>query len=55
MPVIINEVEVITPPPAREQAQNPNPQNRPQIGPTPADIARVIRKFAERRARLHSD
>jgi hypothetical protein len=55
MPVIINEVEVIAPPPAREQSQNPNPQNRPQMGPTPADIQQVIRKFVERRLRLRAD
>lgn len=55
MPVIINEVEVIAPPPAREQSQNPNPHNRPQTGPTAVDIQQVIRKFIERRLRLWAD
>lgn len=55
MPVIINELEVIVPPPAREKAQNPSAQNRPQPGPTPADIQQVMRKFVERRQRLQAD
>jgi hypothetical protein len=55
MPIIINEIEVIAPPPAREQVQNPNAQNRPQLGPTPADIRRVIRRLVERRLRLWAD
>jgi len=52
MPVIINEVEVIAPPPPRDQLRNINAENIRPPGPTPADIYRVTRKLIERRMRL---
>ena len=54
MPVIINEVEVIAPPPPKEQQRDMNAANVKPPGPTPADIYRVTRKLIERRLRLQA-
>lgn len=54
MPVIINEVEVIAPPPRPETVQQRNPEQVPPAGPTPHDIYRVTRKLMERRLRLQA-
>jgi hypothetical protein len=54
MAVIINEVEVIAPPPPREQAPQGNAQTIKPPGPTPHDIDRVTRKLDARRARLQA-
>ncbi len=52
MPVIINEIEVIAPPPSREQQRDTNVTNMKPPGPTPADIYWVTRRLIERRLRL---
>ena len=54
MAVIINELEVIAPPPTPEKQEQTATQARPQIGPRPADIQRVIQKFIQRRYRLRA-
>jgi hypothetical protein len=54
MPVIINEVEVISPPPSRAETVTTQPVNLPPAGPTPRDVYWVTRKLLERQARLHA-
>ncbi len=54
MPIIINEFEVITPPPAPDKITKTSQQPRPQLGPRPADIHRVTRKFMQRKHRLQA-
>lgn len=55
MSVIINELEVIAPPPSREEVRETMPQNLPQAGPTPEDIYWVLRRLVERELRLQAD
>lgn len=54
MPIIINEVEVIAPPPSREAIRNTEPVNLPPAGPTARDIYWVTRKLIERQLRSQS-
>jgi hypothetical protein len=54
MPVIINQLEVIAPPPVSNPASKP-PQTRPQPGPTPHDIQRVLRQATLRALRVKAD
>ena len=54
MPVVINELEVVAPPPSQQEVRQTPPQNLPTSGIKPEDIRAVIRKFAERRLRLHA-
>ena len=54
MPIIINELEVIAPPPAPEKIAQTAEQAHPQLGPRPTDIHRVTRKFMQRRYRLQA-
>ena len=57
MPVVINDLEVIAPPPRdpQQEAQEPRRKTRPQPGPTPEDIYLVMRRMALRQLRLHAD
>lgn len=52
MPVIINELEVIAPPPNRDDVKDESAQNIKPPGPTPEDIYWATRKLTERRLRL---
>jgi hypothetical protein len=54
MPIIINEIEVIAPPPTREEVRNNEPVNLPPAGPTPRDLYWVTRKLIERQLRSHA-
>lgn len=54
MPVIINEVEVIAPPPGREELRHASPETTKPVGPTPRDIYWAVRKLLERRLRLEA-
>lgn len=54
MPVIINEVEVIAPPPTRQELRSAPPETIKPPGPTPRDIYWVTRKLLERRVRLQA-
>lgn len=54
MPIIINEVEVIAPPPTREEIRNNAEVNLPPAGPTPRDLYWVTRKLMERQIRLQA-
>lgn len=54
MPVIINEVEVIAPPPSAAEGPRTTPENSRPPGPTPLDIYWTTRKIMERQARLHA-
>ncbi|MEX1020444.1 MAG: hypothetical protein WDZ49_12345 [Litorilinea sp.] len=52
MPVIVNEVEVIAPPPTQSDQKEKSTENMKPPGPTPNDIYWVTRKLLERRVRL---
>ena len=52
MPVIINEIEVIAPPPSRSEVKETAPANLPPTGPTPRDIYWVNRKLMARQMRV---
>jgi hypothetical protein len=52
MSVIINEMEVIAPPPAPGRVRNTPPEQRPKPGPTLDDLTRALRRDALRRSRL---
>ena len=52
MSVIINDMEVIAPPPAPGRVQNKPPEQRPKPGPTLDDMTRALRRDALRRERL---
>lgn len=54
MTVIINQVDVIAEPPPPDRVRNTPPDQRPQPGPTPQDILRVLRQEALRRIRLQA-
>jgi len=51
MTIIVNEIEVIAPPPGREEIFNAVPGNLSPAGPTPRDIYWVKRKLIERHLR----
>ncbi len=59
MAIIINEFEVVAPPPGqREQTPREQPRsagNQPPQPPRPEDIERIIRRFEQRRLRLWAD
>jgi hypothetical protein len=54
MPVIINEIEIIAPPPSRQEIRNSDPVNLPPPGPTPRDIYWVNRQMMSRQLRVHA-
>jgi hypothetical protein len=54
MPVIINEVEVIAPPPSATEGRPTSPEANQTPGPTPLDIYWTVRKVMERQMRLHA-
>ncbi|MBM0740395.1 hypothetical protein JOY44_01975 [Phormidium sp. CLA17] len=54
MPIIINEIEVIAPPPSRAESRNTESVNLSPAGPTPRDIYWVTRKLMERQLRSQS-
>ena len=54
MPIIINDVEVIAPPPSRQDQRQTAPSNLPPVGPTPRDIYWVNRQLIARQVRLHA-
>ena len=54
MPIIINDVKVIAPPPSRQEQRHTDPANLPPTGPTPRDIYWVTRKLMERQLRSHA-
>ncbi|MFQ6027667.1 MAG: hypothetical protein ACE5Q6_09265 [Dehalococcoidia bacterium] len=54
MPIIINEVEVIAPPPDREAVRDESPENIKAPGPTPHDIFWTMRRLIERQVRLQA-
>jgi len=56
MPIIINEFEVITTSPLQNQAMAPTSSaSKPALpGPTPYDVARIIRQQKERCARVRA-
>jgi hypothetical protein len=59
MAIIINEFEIVSPPPGQsEQAPRERPAAEgPQAPqpPRPEDIERIMRRFAQRRLRLWAD
>ena len=55
MTVIINELEVIAPPPQERLAQERRAENTPPPGPTPEDIYRVVRQQLLRQLRIQTD
>lgn len=55
MPVIINELEVIAPPPRQDEVRDRPLETIEAPGPKPEDIQAVLRKFIERRLRLFTD
>jgi hypothetical protein len=50
MNIVINELEVVAPPPGPQANQTP-PENRPPVGVTPRDLYWVTRKQVERQLR----
>ncbi len=52
MSVIINELEVIVPPPTPNKTKPVEPDKQLPTGPRPTDIQRVIKKFMRRRYRV---
>jgi hypothetical protein len=59
MAVIINEFEVVAPPPG-QSAQPPSEQpavqqNQPPQPPKPEDVERIMNRFAQRQLRLWAD
>lgn len=50
MNIVINELEVVAPPPSPQQARTA-PENRPPTGVTPRDLYWVTRKQVERQLR----
>lgn len=50
MNIVINELEVVAPPPSPAQNRTP-PENRPDPGVTPRDLYRVTRRQVERQLR----
>ncbi len=54
MSIIINEVEVIAPPPSRQDQRQTAPENLPTVGPTPRDIYWVNRQLTSRKLRLQA-
>jgi len=54
MPIIINDIEVIAPPPNPTGQGKVEPVNRPPKGPTPQDIYWVNRKLLTRQLRVHA-
>ncbi|HEY9818631.1 MAG TPA: hypothetical protein V6D20_22900 [Candidatus Obscuribacterales bacterium] len=54
MPIIINDMEVIAPPPSPGEVHSTEPVNLPPPGPTPRDLYWVTRKLMERQMRLYA-
>lgn len=54
MPVIINELEVIAPPPNKDKTLNDSAMNIKPPGPTPEDLYWATRKLLERKVRLQA-
>lgn len=59
MPIIINDFEVVVEPKPKSGSQSSETQNTngttALITPTPEDIEQIMRRLAQRRARLHAD
>jgi hypothetical protein len=59
MPIIINDFEVVVEPKPVQRSQAGEAQQKGEAGslwePRPEDIEQIIRRFAQRRARLHAD
>ena len=52
MPVIVNEIEVIAPPPKSGASQQEDPPQREKTNLTPHELYWIKRKISERRTRL---
>ncbi len=56
MPVVINEFEIVAePPPKPAGAEKPEPAAEGAVAWTISDIEKVVRRQAERAARLRAD
>jgi hypothetical protein len=59
MAIIINEFELIPPPPERRPEQRPAAPSaeaeQPSQGLRPADVERILRRQQLRRLRIHAD
>lgn len=52
--IVINETEVLAPPPTPAEARATPPERLPPTGLTPQDLRRAMRREALRRARLQA-
>lgn len=52
--IVINETEVLAPPPTPAEAREKPPERQPPIGLTPQDLRRALRREALRRTRLRA-
>ncbi|MGA7730501.1 MAG: hypothetical protein WCD37_04415 [Chloroflexia bacterium] len=58
MPVIINDFEVVAPPPPNQEQKAIKAQAEqaaPPSPPRPEDVAHILGRFAQRRKRLEAD